>query len=79
MIRYIILIVVSGIVGAVIAKNKGRDPFLWFFLCALVPLLVIAIALLPPKPARGINKKCPYCSEIIKADAKICKYCGMGL
>ncbi len=79
MVRYIILIVVAGIVGAILARPKGRSPLLWFILCAILPLLVIAIALLPSVIAKGFNKKCPHCSEIIKEDATTCKYCGMGV
>ncbi len=77
MIRYIILIVVAGIAGAVLAKPKGRSQLLWFILCAIVPLLVVAIAMLPSVVAKGINKKCPHCSEVIKENATFCKYCGM--
>ena len=79
MIRYIILAAVAGIVGAILARPKGRSPILWFILCAIVPLLVIAIALLPSVVAKGFTKKCPYCAEIIKEDATVCKYCGMGI
>jgi hypothetical protein len=79
MIRYIILIAVAGIVGALLARPKGRSPMLWFLLCAIVPILVIAILLLPSVVAKGYTKKCPYCTEIIKEHATVCKYCGMGL
>ena len=79
MIRYIILAAVAGIVGAILARPKGRSPILWFILCAMVPLLVIAIALLPALVAKGYTKKCLYCAQIIKEDATVCKYCGMGL
>ena len=79
MIRYILLIIVTGVAGSMLARPKGRDPILWFFLCAIVPLLVIVIALLPAVEAKGITKKCPYCSEIIKSQATICKYCGMSI
>lgn len=79
MIRYIILAVVAGIVGAILARPKGRSPILWFILCAMVPLLVIAIALLPSVVAKGFTKKCPHCAEIIKEDATRCKYCGVNI
>ncbi len=77
MIRYIILIVIAGIVGATLAKSKGRSQLLWFCLCALIPLLVIAILFLPMAEKKGFTKKCSYCDEIIKAKATVCKFCGM--
>lgn len=75
MIRYIIVIIVAGVVGASLAQYKGRSPLLWALLCGIFPLLVIAIALLPAVD----TKKCPHCAEMIKEDAKVCKHCGMGV
>ncbi len=79
MVRYILLIVVAGIVGASLAQTKGRSPVLWFILCAILPVLVIAIALLPSVASQGVTKKCPHCSEIVKENARLCKHCGYGL
>ena len=79
MIRYIILAVVAGIVGAILARPKGRSPILWFILCAIIPLLIIAIAMLPSVVAKGFTKQCPHCAEIIKEDATRCKHCGVNL
>lgn len=79
MIRYFLLIIVVGIVGAVLARPKGRNPLLWFLLCAMVPLLVIAIVILPSIVSKGITKKCPHCAEVIKEDAFVCKHCGMSV
>jgi hypothetical protein len=73
---YVILLIIAGIVGSIIASRKGRSPVWWFILCALFPLLIIVLALLPPMVSKGYTKKCLYCAEIIKEDANFCKHCG---
>ena len=77
--RYVLLVIISGIVGGIIARRKGRSPVCWFILCAIVPLLIVVIAVLPPMVSKGYTKKCLYCAEIIKEDAIVCKHCGREL
>jgi hypothetical protein len=76
MMRYVLFMAVVGLAGAFLAAHKGRNPLLWFLLCALAPLLLLALAMLPSLPVRGSTQKCPSCAMLIPAVAKKCRYCG---
>ena len=62
-----------GLITMTIAKNKGRDSISWFFIGLLLGPFGLIWALVVRD---GALKKCPYCSELIKSDALICKHCG---
>lgn len=77
-----------GIAGA-IASKKGRRAVTYFLLSILVtPLIGILLALVARPDVRAIeqeriasgqDRRCPFCAEVVKREAKVCRFCGKDL
>lgn len=81
-IIYVCLCVVAG----AIAGKKGLSGWGYFFASLLItPIIGILCAVVQSPDNKqieknilrsGDHKKCPFCAEVVKAEALICKHCG---
>jgi hypothetical protein len=74
-----------GIVAAYIYQRKGRSGLAAFIIGVLLGPIGVILALLSSTDEKAVEKKqfasgemkkCPHCAELIKNDAKVCKFCG---
>lgn len=76
-----------GLLPAAIAYNKGYSFLGWWFFGAALFILALPAAIMTKPNIEALEQrqlqrgmvKCPYCLELIKEGAQICKHCGSTL
>jgi hypothetical protein len=86
--EFILLAICLGVIPGFIAQSKGRSFVAWWlygaalFIVALPHSLIIKAnqdEIERGQIDSGNSKRCPFCAEIIKKQAIVCRFCGRDL
>lgn len=74
---FLLILVIPGIVGGMLAANRGRNFLGWSLACAIFPIFLLVIYFEKPvREVEGKFRRCGSCGEYYRWRDPSCKYCG---
>ena len=86
---WLLIWIICGIFSAIIASSKGRNGFGLLVLGLIFGIFaLLAVGFMPSTMKQkdttaklwqslpSDERKCPFCAEMIKPEASVCKHCG---
>jgi len=72
---YVLAWIIFGVIAGYVYQHKGYSQTTGFLGGLILGPIGVILAILSPSRL----KKCPYCGEFIRPEAKVCRYCGRDL
>ncbi len=76
MTRVFIFGLIAAALGAYLAEKQGRNWLLWGLLCAVFPLTLVVLLILPPVQGKVEARGCPACGMPVHPGDTVCRHCG---